>query len=136
MAKKSKSKGNPLGGIILILVIAAIIIFVLWMLGLLNFKGIGSGGDGEAVPVMQQTTAESTEETTVEQINFVDVNIDGENYLYNNNSYSLDDLMAEISKIEGEFEVHISLNDTATLAAREALEARLDENGILHEIVE
>lgn len=135
MAKKSKSKRNPLGGIILVLVIAAIIIFVLWKLGLLNFKGIGNGGDGEAVPAMQQTAAESTEETTVEQTNFVDVNIDGEDYLYNNQSYSLDGLMAEISNINAEA-VHIHLSDTATLAARENLEARLDENGILHDIVE
>lgn len=136
---KKKLKGNTLVGVIVTILIVAIIIFVLWKLGILNFKGFGNGGDGEAVPAMQSTVAETTEETTVTttvEKTIVDVNIDGEEYLYSNNSYSLDNLMAEISKIEGEVEVHISLSDTATLAAREALEARLDEKNILHEIVE
>lgn len=134
---KKKLKGNTLGGIIITILILAIIIFVLWKLGILSFNGFGKGG--EVTDAMQHSVAEMTEETTetikAEKI-IIEVNIDEEKYYYNNQSYSLDELMGEISKIEGEIEVHISLSDTATLAAREALEARLDEEKILYDIVE
>lgn len=130
---KKKSKGNTLGGVILALLIVVIIALVLWKLGILNFKGLGSGGDGDAIQAMQSTVAESTEETTelttIERTIF-NIKIEGEDYRYKDEKHSLDEIIEEISIIEGEVEVHISLSDTATLAAREALETKLKENGI------
>ena len=78
----------------------------------------------------------TTEATTLQEAAFVEVTVDGDGYLYSNQSYDLDGLMEEIGKIEGDVEVHIYLSDTATLAARENLEAKLDEKNILHNIIE
>ncbi|MDE6133512.1 MAG: hypothetical protein K2G04_09110 [Oscillospiraceae bacterium] len=137
MAKEKKKKGG-FGKFLFVLILLVIIaLAILYFFG--DGLGLGKGnGEEDTVPVNATVseTTESTETSTVRETVFVDVNIDGEEYLYQNQSYSLDEFMAEISKIEGEFEVHISLSDTATLAARENLEARLDEESILHNIVE
>ena len=137
MAKEKKKKGG-FGKFLFVLILLVIIaLAILYFFG--DGLGLGKGnGEEDTVPVNATVseTTESTETSTVRETVFVDVNIDGEEYLYQNQSYSLDEFMTEISKIEEEFEVHISLSDTATLAARENLEARLDEENILHNIVE
>lgn len=135
MAKEKKKKGRA-GKVIIFLIFLAII-----ALAVLCFFGDGFGfgnGSGGFVPA-DATVAETSgtaETSAVSETNFAEVNISGEEYLYNNSSYSLDDLITELSKIEGVVEVHICLDDTATLAAREALEARLDEEKISRIIVE
>lgn len=138
---KRKVKGGTFGGILVTLLIVAIIVIVLIKLGILSFGGFGNGGDGEAVQANADITVsdevtENETTTTIQEKIPIEVNISGEEYLYNNQSYSLDDLMAEIAQIEGGVEVHINLDDTATLSAREALEARLDEENILYNIAE
>lgn len=137
MAKDKKKKGG-FGKFLLVLILLAVIaLAVLYFFG--DGFGFGKGsGDGESVPANATVSeiSDNTEATTVTETKFVEVNISEEEYLYNNQSYSLDDLMAEISKIEGGVEVHINLDDTATLSAREALEARLDEENILYNIAE
>ncbi|MBD5144475.1 MAG: hypothetical protein HDT21_00925 [Ruminococcus sp.] len=137
MAKAEKKKGG-FGKLLLVL-----ILLILIALAILYFfrDGLGFGkgsGDGEAVQVNASVseTSETTEATTVQEAAFVEVTVDGDGYLYSNQSYDLDGLIDEIGKIEGDVEVHIYLSDTATLAARENLEARLDEKNILHNIIE
>lgn len=131
---KAKKKG---GGKILLVIVSLVII----VLVILYFFGDGfgfGGGDGDAVPAdaTVSETEETTETTAEQETLFAEVTVDGEEYLYNNQSRTLDELITEITKTEGEIEVHILLSDTATLAAREALETRLDEENIPHIIVE
>lgn len=133
MAKEKKKGG---GKILLVLVLLVIIVLaVLYFFG----DGLGFGkGNGDAVPAdaTVSETEETTETTAEQETLFAEVTVDGEGYLYNNQSRTLDELITEITKTEGEIEVHILLSDTATLAAREALESRLDEENIPHIIVE
>lgn len=137
MAKEKEKKGG-FGKFLFVLILLVIIaLAILYFFG--DGLGLGKGsGEEDTVPVNATVseTSESTETAAVQETIFVEVNIDGDEYLYNNQSYGLEELMAEISKTEGEFEVHIFLSDTATLAARENLEARLDEENILHNIAE
>lgn len=129
MAKEKKKSGGKILFVLVLLVIIALAI--LYFLG----DGFGFGkGDGDAVPA--DVTVSEAEPTAVRETIFAEVTVDGESYLYNNRSCTLDELMAEISKAEGEIEVDITLSDTATLAAREALETRLDEENIQHTIVD
>ncbi|MDE7302194.1 MAG: hypothetical protein K2N60_02615 [Oscillospiraceae bacterium] len=137
MAKTEKKKGG-FGKLLLVL-----ILLILIALAILYFFGDGLGfgkgsGDGEAVQVNASVseTSETTEAVTVQEAVFVEVTVDGDGYLYSNQSYDLDGLIGEIDKLEGDIEVHIYLSDTATLAARENLEAKLDEKNILHNIIE
>lgn len=128
-----KLNGGTFGGILVTLLIVAIIVIVLIKLGILSFDGLGNGGDGEALEAMQHTVLESTEETTeltTIEVTPFNVKIEGDDYRYNDEKHSLDEIIEEIGKIDGDVEVHIYLDDTATLAAREALESKLKENGI------
>ena len=137
MAKAEKKKGG-FGKLLFVLILLILIaLAILYFLG--DGFGFGKGeGDGDAVPVNATVseTSETTEATTVQEAVFVEVTVDGNSYLYSNQSYGLDELIGEIDKIEGDIEVHIYLSDTATLSARESLEARLDEKNILHNIIE
>ncbi|MCM1328518.1 MAG: hypothetical protein NC253_03675 [Ruminococcus sp.] len=131
MAKEKKKSGGKILLVVVLLVI--IVLVIIYFFG--NGFGFGKGG-GDAVPA-DVTVSETTEETTaLQETLFAEVTVDGEEYLYNNQSRALDELITEITKTEGEIEVHILLSDTATLAAREALETRLDEENIPHSIVE
>lgn len=141
MSKKTNGKARGLV-ILIIIIIAAVILLI--KLGILDFKGFGKGGsDGDAIQVnatlsdtVSETTEETTAETTVQETTFVNITIDGEKYIYNNQSCEINKLIEELSKAEGSFEVHILLGETATLAAREKLESRLDENKIIYSVVE
>ena len=137
MAKAEKKKGG-FGKVLFVLILLILIaLLILYFFG--DGLGLGKGsGDGEAVQVNASVseTSETTEATTVQEAAFVEVTVDGGGYLYSNQSYDLDGLIEEIGKIDGDIEVHIYLSDTATLAARENLEARLDEKNILHNIIE
>lgn len=133
-----KLKGEALGWVLLVIAILVIAIIVLWKLGVISigFNGFGKGSeDGDAVQV-NASVSETTEAVTVQETVFVEVTVDGDGYLYSNQSYDLDGLIVELNKLGGDMEVHIYLSDTATLAARENLEARLDEKNILHNIIE
>ena len=137
MAKAEKKKGG-FGKVLFFLILLVLIaLLILYFFG--DGLGFGKGsGDGEAVQVNASVseTSETTEAAAVQEAAFVEVTVDGDGYLYSNQSYSLDELIEEIGKIEGDIEVHIYLSDTATLAARESLEAKLDEKNILHNIIE
>ena len=137
MAKAEKKKGG-FGKVLFVLILLILIaLLILYFFG--DGLGFGKGsGDGEAVQVNASVseTSETTEATTVQETAFVEVTVDGGGYLYSNQSYDLDGLIEEIGKIDGDIEVHIYLSDTATLAARENLEASLDEKNILHNIIE
>lgn len=137
MAKTEKKKGG-FGKILLVLILLILIaLLILYFFG--DGLGFGKGsGDGDAVQVNASVseTSENTEATTLQEAVFVEVTVDGDGYLYSNQSYDLDGLIGEMDKLEGDIEVHIYLSDTATLAARENLEAKLDEKNILHNIIE
>ncbi|MDE6600337.1 MAG: hypothetical protein K2K34_09695 [Oscillospiraceae bacterium] len=138
MAKTEKKKGG-FGKVLFVLILLVLIaLLILYFFG--DGLGFGKGsGDGDAVQVnasVSETVSETTEATTVQETVFVEVTVDGDGYLYSNQSYDLDGLIGELNKLEGDLEVHIYLSDTATLAARENLEARLDEKNILHNIIE
>ncbi len=141
MSKESKGKSR--GVIIVIILISIAVVALLIKLGILDFKGFGKGGTDEVIQVnatvsdtILETTDETIAETTVQEAFFVNITIDGEKYIYNNQLREIDELIEELCETESKFEVHILLGDTATLAAREELETRLDDKGIVYSVVE
>lgn len=130
MSAKEK-KGS--GGLIFILLLIIIIIIAL-ILFLGGGFGFGSGGNGFGNDAVQVEGSISDTETgttaSVSEINYVDVTVSGSSYLYQNNSYDLAGLIDAVKAIEGDIEIHITLDDTATANAYDDLTAALDENGI------
>lgn len=107
----------------------------------LGFIGNGNGsgdsssqGSGNESSVVQDvdttapvtTTSQSTAETTTTAaIPAVEVTVNGNDYFYENHSYSLDDLMAELKKLDAGTAVRIT-DENASLNAYNALISALD----------
>ena len=132
---KEKKKGK--GGLIavLILLIAAILVLLYFFGG--NFGlGAGNGGVIPAIGSVANTESETTPEETPEEISYIDVTVNGDEYLYENSVVGLDQLIEKIKGFESPCEVHINVSETATLDAVDALKAALDADGINYSVIE
>lgn len=138
--------------ILVVVAIAAIIIFIL-----IHFKGFGfgkgngsgqsnSGSEGSSVSDEFQSSSENEPsskvetvpeaiETTVEEVVYVSVTVQGRGYLYQNAGIELNALMDDLKKIEGNFVVRIT-DENASKKAFDDLTSALDKEHISYEEVE
>ena len=113
-------------GILLVLIIAAAILFFLYFKGYIGFgKGKGDGKKNDtSVSENVETTTEVNKDVTVAEIT-----VSGNDYLYNNEKTSLEALAAEIAKLDKDAEITITSDDTAAKNTVDELTDKLDELG-------
>lgn len=120
---KSKNKGAvPIGLIILLVavVVAAVVFFA--------FKGFGFGGgngDGAGSDVADNSNAVSV----VEELEYINVTVSGNEYIYDNKKVTLDELIDNIKSLDKNLPVKIA-DEGSSLKAYKALKAKLSENSI------
>lgn len=135
-----KIKGFSIVPIIVILAVVAVVVGVIYLLGNggLGFgggKGDGEGnGDAETVPAMatMQDTEITTEIVTTQEIEYIEITVHENSYLYNNVSYEveeLENLINEIVGIESKFSIRVT-DDNASSKAYSALLSILEDNNI------
>lgn len=120
---KSKNKGAvPVGLIILLVaVIAVAVVFF-------AFKGFGFGGgngDGAGSDVADNSNAVSV----VEELEYINVTVSGNEYIYDNKKVTLDELIDSIKSLDKNLPVKIA-DEGSSLKAYKALKAKLSENSI------
>lgn len=129
---KRKYKGSVLlpfiiGAVVAVVVIAAVIILAGGGFGFGGGTGDGegSGNTSQAVEVMENITSS---EITTEQIEYINISISGSDYLYNNQKFTLDELIQNIT--DGEKITVKITDDGASVKAYDALIESLKENNI------
>lgn len=120
---KSKNKGAvPVGLIILLVaVIAVAVVFF-------AFKGFGFGGgngDGAGSDVADNSDSVSV----VEELEYINVTVSGNEYIYDNKKVTLDELIDSIKSLDKNLPVKIA-DEGSSLKAYKALKAKLSENSI------
>ncbi len=128
-AKEKKGSGGVILVLLLIIIIIALILFLGGGFGFGSGGGDGFGNDAVQVEGSISDTESGTMAST-SAINYVDVTVSGSSYLYQNSSYDLAGLIDAVKAIEGDIEIHITLDDSATANAYDDLTAALEENGI------
>ena len=120
---KNKNKGAvPIGLIILLVavVVAAVVFFA--------FKGFGFGGgngNGEGSGVADN----SNDVSVVEELEYINVTVSGNEYIYDNKKVTLDELIDSIKSLDKNLPVKIA-DEGSSLKAYKALKAKLSENSI------
>ena len=141
----SKLKGFSVLGVIIVVaviaVVAAIILFGFGGLGFGGGKGDGEGdGDSTVAEVSQDepeetAVTEETEETTeeavpvIETVEYINITVSENEYLYQNNKYSLEELIIELDSLPDGIPVKLT-DDNASLNAYRQLTEALDEHKI------
>lgn len=128
------AKGFSIATLIIIITAIAVVGGVLYFighggLGIGGGKGDGEGsGNAEIVPAIA-SVSETTEMTTHE-IEYINITVDENNYLYNNKKYDLSQIDELISVIKGsEEKLTIRITDeNASFKAYELLTETLKEN--------
>ena len=125
-----------MGKVIGIVIIVALLAAGLWFLSSCQgWFGLGNGnsgnGNGESSSIQSEnsategTTTETTTTITTVSIPAVGVTVNGNDYFYENHSYSLDDLLTELKKLDAGTAVRIT-DENASLNAYNALTDALD----------
>lgn len=134
MAEKNKKVKI---GLIIISIVGIIVIGILiWRLCSCGF-GVDSGkGDGEATgnTEAETTVSEQVVETTIttpviEELEYIEITVSGNEYLYQNSKYTLDDLIKVLTNQELVNTVKIT-DEKASLKAYETLITALSDNNI------
>ncbi|MCI7768451.1 MAG: hypothetical protein MSJ26_10810 [Oscillospiraceae bacterium] len=122
--------------IILILIIAAIIFFCLNGFGLGFGSGNGSGNNDSAVPAnvqINETVATESESVTTtietETIEYWEITISGNNYIFNNHQTELEALIETITSSDVKHTVRLT-DENASQKAYSDLTKALKENDI------
>ena len=112
-------------GILLVLIIAAAILFFLY------FKGYIGFGKGKGDEKKSDTSFSENVETTTDNkdVTVAEITVSGNDYLYNNEKTSLEALAAEIAKLDKDAEITITSDDTAAKNTVDELTDKLDELG-------
>ena len=112
-------------GILLVLIIAAAILFFLY------FKGYIGFGKGKGDEKKSDTSVSENVETTTDNkdVTVAEITVSGNDYLYNNEKTSLEALAAEIAKLAKDAEITITPDDTAAKNTVDELTDKLDELG-------
>lgn len=118
-----------------VIIIAAVVVIAAVLL--IGFGGGKGDGEGEknagAVPVMAETSALETEpETTVttQEIEYINITVDGNSYLYNNKKYDIEEtekLIGDIKALDEKLTVRIT-DDDASQKAYDKLTKLLGDN--------
>ena len=135
--KVNNKKGFSIIGLILTIIVFIIIIAILAAIfgGGFGFgNGSGTGEEGSAaVEKSQEITQDisQTEDTSPEEdVEYINVTVSGNEYIYNNNKISLEELTKELSSIQtNKTKVKIS-DDSASKKAYGDLINALEENSI------
>ena len=120
--------------IIAILVIVAVAVgaYLLGKGGLGFGGGKGDGeGDGDAVAAIATVSEEEEEKPETEEITTVELRVNGNEYIYNNDKYSLDEVQALVDKIKELDDISVKLvDDNASEKAFQAIEQALKDTNI------
>lgn len=133
-----KFKGFSLISLVLIIAAVAVVGVVIYFIGKGGFGFGGGKGDGEGdgnVEPAQQAMAtvqvsETVTEITTKEIEYVEVTVHENTYLYNNKVYELSEiesLMNDIKKSEGRFTVRITDDNASSKAYSQLLSAFEDK---------
>ncbi len=123
--KKRKRKGKKKGRLIVLLLI------LLLLLGFLIGKyGFGFGGFGDNDGQGENVSSNETQTELVANTKKVSVSVVENDYLYENQKLSLDELMLKLKSLE-DFYVEIT-NDNAALKTYNSLTDELKRNGIVY----
>ncbi|MBP3336387.1 MAG: hypothetical protein J6L61_09730 [Ruminiclostridium sp.] len=121
--KRINNKGAvPVGLIIaLVVVVAAAVVFF-------ACKGFGLGGgngDGEGSDIADNSDAVSV----VEELEYINVTVSGNEYIYDNKKVTLDELVDSIKSLDRNLPVKIA-DEGSSLKAYKELKSKLSENNI------
>lgn len=121
--KRINNKGAvPIGLIIaLVVVVAAAVVFF-------ACKGFGLGGgngDGEGSDIADNSDAVSV----VEELEYINVTVSGNEYIYDNKKVTLDELVDSIKSLDRNLPVKIA-DEGSSLKAYKELKSKLSENNI------
>ncbi len=121
-------------------IIIAIIVIVAVAVGafLIGKGGLGFGGgkgdgegDGDAVAAIATVSEEEEEKPETEEITTVELRVNGNEYIYNNDKYSLDEVQALVDKIKELDDISVKLvDDNASEKAFQAIEQALKDTNI------
>jgi hypothetical protein len=117
--------------ILILLIIVALVIFLLFFKGFGGFGKDSGEGKSSDRSITETTEAEEIETTTVldRRPEGAEITVSGHDYIFNNEKISLDDLAAEISKLDKESLITINADDTAAKNTVDDLTDKLDELG-------
>ncbi len=120
--------------ILILLIIVALVIFLLFFKGFGGFgkdSGEGKSSDRSITETIETTEADEVETTTVldRRPEGAEITVSGHDYIFNNEKISLDDLAAELSKLDKEALITITADDTAAKNTVDELTDKLDELG-------
>lgn len=119
--KKINNKGAVPVGLIILLVVAALAVVAVFA-----FKGFGFGGgngDGSGIADSSNTVS------VVEELEYINVTVSGNEYIYDNKKVTLDELIDSIKSLDKNLPVKIA-DEGSSLKAYKALKAKLSENSI------
>ena len=126
-------KGGALVVALIILAVVAVAVLV-WGLGFGGF-GLGGGkGDGEGAGNTESTAAEQSAETSattpvIEELEYIEITVSGNEYLYQNSKYTLEALIEELTSQELAAPVKIT-DENSSIKAYKALKSALSEHNI------
>lgn len=124
-----------MGKIIIAIIVIAVVAVGAFLLGKggLGFGG-GKGdgeGDGDAVAAVATVSEEEEEKPEIEEITSVELRINGNEYIYNNNKYTIDELQTLVEKIKELDDISVKLiDDDASEKAYQAIEKALKDSSI------
>lgn len=121
--KKINNKGAVPVGLIILLVVAALAVVAVFA-----FKGFGFGGgngDGAGSDVADNSNAVSV----VEELEYINVTVSGNEYIYDNKKVTLDELVDSIKSLDRNLPVKIA-DEGSSLKAYKELKTKLSENNI------
>lgn len=123
--------------VVVLVLFAAIIALAIWLL--LQLKGFGGLGkktdegegknDTSVSEVVEQKETTTAEEATEEKSEVINISVSKNEYVYDNNVTSLEDLVKIISEKDKETQIEITIDDTAAKNTVDELTDKLDKLG-------
>jgi flagellar basal body-associated protein FliL len=123
--------------VVVLVLFAAIIALAIWLL--LQLKGFGGLGkksdegegqnDTSVSEVVEQKETTTAEEATEEKSEVISISISKNEYVYDNNMVSFDELIKNISEKDKDTQIEITIDDTAAKNTVDELTDKLDELG-------
>lgn len=124
---------NNKGAVPAIILIAAIVVVVLVVIGFLTDGfGLGGGqgdGEGEGNASAEQSSDTQEPELVIEELDFLNVTVSGNEYLYQNSKLQLDELIDKLVTDAADTKVKIT-DENASKRAYENLVNALEEKNI------
>ena len=118
--KKINNKGAVPVGLIILLVVVALAVVAVFAFGF-----GGGNGDGEGSGIADNSNTVSV----VEELEYINVTVSGNEYIYDNKKVTLDELIDSIKSLDKNLPVKIA-DEGSSLKAYKALKAKLSENSI------